>query len=57
MAFEAAASEADEGPFDETNVFQNLIVRSAVPPPLARRPRWWGLQEIALTAAWCSLNL
>lgn len=39
-----AAAEADaraeaEGPLEEMSVFQNLIVRSAVPPPLARRPR------------------
>ena len=32
-------------------VFQNLMQRSAVPPPLARRPRWWGLHAMALTAA------
>ena len=29
---------------------------SAVPPPVARRPRWRGLQFIAFTAAWCSEN-
>jgi hypothetical protein len=28
--------------------------RSAVPPPLASRPFWWGLQAMALTAAVCS---
>lgn len=33
-----ARAEAD-GPFEDMSVFQNLIVRSAVPPPLARRPR------------------
>ena len=36
---EAAARDEAEGPFGEIRVFQNLIVRSAVPPPLARRPR------------------
>jgi len=35
-------------------VFQNLIRRSAVPPPLANRPCWWGDHAIALTAARCS---
>ena len=40
-----AAAEADaradaDGPLELTRVFQNLMVRSAVPPPLARRPRW-----------------
>ena len=30
---------------------------SAVPPPVARRPAWLGFHAIALTAAWCSLNL
>ena len=39
-----AAAEADaraeaDGPFDDMRVFQNLIVLSAVPPPLARSPR------------------
>jgi hypothetical protein len=29
---------------------------SAVPPPVARRPAWFGFHAIALTAAWCSLN-
>lgn len=38
-ATDAAASEEAEGPLEAINVFQNLIVRSAVPPPLARRPR------------------
>ena len=33
------------------NVFQNLIHRSAVPPPLASRPCWWGDQAMAFTAA------
>mmetsp|Transcript_9753 Transcript_9753/g.31271 ORF Transcript_9753/g.31271 Transcript_9753/m.31271 type:complete len:319 (-) Transcript_9753:869-1825(-) len=32
--------------------FQNLMVRSAVPPPEARRLRCMGHQERALTAAW-----
>lgn len=39
-ATDAAAREDADGPLEEINVFQNLIVRSAVPPPLARRPRW-----------------
>ncbi len=38
-------------------VFLNLIVRSAVPPPEARRPCWCGDQAIALTAAVWSVNL
>ena len=33
------------------NVFQNRMHWSAVPPPLARRPCWWGDQAMALTAA------
>ena len=33
--------------------FQNLMVRSAVPPPLARRFRCIGRHDSALTAAWC----
>lgn len=32
-------------------VFQNLMHLSAVPPPLTRRPCWWGDHEIAFTAA------
>jgi hypothetical protein len=32
--------------------FQNRIFRSAVPPPEARMPRWWGDQDMAFTAAW-----
>lgn len=36
-------------------VFQNLIHRSAVPPPLASRPCWWGDHAMALTAAKCSV--
>lgn len=39
-AADAAARDDAEGPLDDIWVFQNLIVRSAVPPPLARRPRW-----------------
>ena len=35
-------------------VDQNRMHRSAVPPPLASRPFWWGLQAMALTAAVCS---
>jgi hypothetical protein len=34
--------------------FQKRIFRSAVPPPEARIPRWWGDQEMALTAAVCA---
>lgn len=34
-------------------VFQNLMVRSAVPPPLARSPRWNGHHANAFTAALC----
>ena len=36
-------------------VFQTRMQRSAVPPPLASKPRWCGLQAMALTAAECSL--
>lgn len=36
--------------------FQNLMVRSAVPPPLARILGCHGHQSNALTAAWCWLN-
>jgi len=50
-AADAAAREEAEGPLEEMSVFQNLIVRSAVPPPLASSPRWCGLQAMALTAA------
>lgn len=35
----------------EVKVFQNRIQRSAVPPPEASRPCWWGDQAMALTAA------
>ena len=38
-------------------VFQKRIHLSAVPPPDARRPLWWGDQEMALTAAVCSVSL
>ena len=38
-AADAAARDDAEGPLDDINVFQNLMVRSAVPPPLAKRPR------------------
>ncbi len=38
-------------------VFQNLIVRSAEPPPEAKTPWLWGLQARALTAAQWWLNL
>jgi len=36
--------------------FQKRILRSAVPPPDARMPRWWGDQDIAFTAAVCALK-
>lgn len=36
---------------EEVAVFQNRMQRSAVPPPDARRPCWWGDQAMALTAA------
>lgn len=39
------------------NTFLILIIRSAVPPPVANKPCWWGDQAIALTAALWSLNL
>lgn len=38
-------------------VLKNLMVRSAVPPPEANKPCLCGDQAIALTAAWCWLNL
>ena len=38
-------------------VFQKRMHRSAVPPPDARRPLWWGDQAMALTAAVCSVSL
>ncbi len=38
-------------------VFLNLMVLSAVPPPDAKRPCWWGDQAMALTAAVWSLYL
>ncbi len=34
-------------------MFQNLMQRSAVPPPEASRLAWKGHQARALTAAWC----
>lgn len=37
-------------------VFQNLIVLSAVPPPLASNPRWNGHHANAFTAALCCVN-
>lgn len=37
-------------------VFQKRMQRSAVPPPLASRPCWWGDHAIALTAAVWSPN-
>lgn len=37
------------------NVFQKRMQRSAVPPPEANRPCWWGDQAMALTAAKCSV--
>ena len=36
-------------------MFQNRMQRSAVPPPLASSPCWWGDQAMAFTAARCSL--
>ena len=38
------------------NVFQNRIVLSAVPPPDANKPCWWGDHAKALTAAVWSEN-
>lgn len=38
-ATDAAARDEADGPLEAIKVFQNLMVRSAVPPPLARRPR------------------
>jgi hypothetical protein len=38
-------------------VFQNLILLSAVPPPLATKFDCIGLQAIAFTAAKCDENL
>lgn len=40
-----------------SRVFQNLIVRSADPPPEASTPWLWGFQASPLTAALCWLNL
>ena len=40
-----------------SRVFQNLIVLSADPPPLAKTPWLWGLQAIPFTAAQWLLNL
>ena len=40
-----------------SRVFQNLMVLSADPPPLAKTPWLWGLQAIPLTAAQWLLNL
>lgn len=37
-------------------VFQNRIVRSAVPPPETKSPCWWGDQASAFTAAVCFRN-
>lgn len=37
-------------------MFQNLMHLSAVPPPVANRPAWFGFHAIALTAARCSPN-
>lgn len=39
---------------DAVAVFQNLMHLSAVPPPEAIKPCWWGDQASALTAAWWS---
>ena len=38
-------------------VFQNLMHLSAVPPPDARSPWWWGDQAIAFTAAMWSVKV
>lgn len=43
--------------FWRVKVFQNRMHWSAVPPPVAKRPLYCGLHPIALTAAWCWLNL
>ena len=40
-----------------SRVFQNLMVLSADPPPLAKTPWLWGLQAMPLTAAQWLLNL
>lgn len=40
-----------------SNVFQNLIVLSAEPPPDAKTPWLWGFHAKPLTAAQCWLNL
>lgn len=37
------------------SVFQKRMQRSAVPPPDASSPCWWGDQAMALTAARCSV--
>lgn len=37
------------------SVFQKRMQRSAVPPPEASRPCWWGDQAMAFTAAKCSV--
>ena len=39
------------------SVFQNRIHLSAVPPPEARSPWWWGDHAMALTAAKCSVKV
>ena len=39
------------------SVFQNLIHLSAVPPPEAKRPWWWGDHAMAFTAAMWSVNV
>lgn len=36
-------------------VFQKRMQRSAVPPPEANKPCWWGDQAMAFTAAKCSV--
>ena len=41
----------------EVVVFQKRMHLSAVPPPEASRPCWWGDQAMALTAAVWSENL
>lgn len=37
-------------------MFQKRMQRSAVPPPEASSPFWWGDQAMAFTAAVCSLK-
>ena len=43
--------------YSPETVFQNLIVRSAVPPPETKSPCWWGDHANAFTAALCFIKL